>query len=66
MSNLRKDNRARFISQKHTISANEFEHVNSIVQFNEVVVDQSKFFLIEKDQNDLNENDHNNQLKNFE
>ena len=41
------------------ISTNEFEHVNSIAQFNEIVVDQNELFSIEKNQNDLNENDYN-------
>ena len=49
MSNLRKNDRERFISQKRTTSANEFEHVNSIVQFDEVVVDRDEFLSIEKD-----------------
>ena len=66
MSNSRKNNRKRFILQKRTISTNESEHVNSIVQFNEIVVDRDQFLSIEKDQNDLNENDHDDQLKNFE
>ena len=66
MSNLRKDDRERFISQKRTISTNEFEYVNLIVQFDEIVVDQDEFFLIEKNQDDLNENDHDDQSKNFE
>ena len=66
MSNSKKNDRERFISQKRTISANESEHVNLIVQFDEIVVDRDEFFSIEKNQNDLNENDHDNQSKNFE
>ena len=66
ISNSKKDDRGRFISQKRTISTNEFEHVNLIVQLDEIVVDQSEFLSIEKNQNDLNENDHNNQLKDSE
>ena len=58
MSNSKKNDRGRFILQKHMISTNESEHVNSIVQLNEVVVDQDEFLSIEKNQNDLNENDH--------
>ena len=48
MLNLKKNDRERFILQKHTISTNEFEHVNSIVQFDKIVVDQNEFFSIEK------------------
>ena len=66
MSNLRRDDRERFISQKCTISTNEFEHVNSVVQLDEVVVDRDELFSIEEDQDDLNENDHDDQLKDFE
>ena len=66
MSNSKKNNRERFIFQKRTISVNESEHINSVVQFNEIVVDQSELFLIEENQDDLNKNDHNNQLKSFE
>ena len=66
MSNSKRDDRERFTSQERTISANEFEHVNSTVQFDEIVVDRSEFLSIEKDQNDLNENDHDNQSKDFE
>ena len=66
MSNSKKDGRERFISQKRTISANESEHVNSIIQFNEIVVDRDEPLLIEENQNDLNESDHNDQSKNFE
>ena len=66
MSNSKKNNRERFISQKRTISANESEHVNSIVQFNEIVVDQGELLSIEKDQNDLNESDHDDQSEDFE
>ena len=66
MSNLRKDGRERFILQKRTISTNEFEHVNSIVQFDEIVVDRNEFLSIEKDQDDLNENNHDDQSKDFE
>ena len=60
MSNLRKDDRERFISQKRTISINEFEHINSIVQFDEIIVNRNKSLSIEENQDDLNENDHNN------
>ena len=66
MSNSKRDDRERFISQERTISANEFEHVNSVVQFNEIVVDRSEFLSIEEDQDDLNESDHDDQLKNSE
>ena len=65
MSNSKKNDRVRFISQKHTILINEFEHINSIVQFNEIVIDRNKFLSIKKNQNDLNESDHDNQLKDF-
>ena len=58
MSNSKKNDRERFISQKRTTSTNEFEHVNSTVQFDEIVVDQNKFLSIEKNQDDLNESDH--------
>ena len=60
MLNLKKNDRERFISQKHTTSINEFEYINSIVQFDKIVLDQNKLFSIEKNWNDLNENDHNN------
>ena len=66
MLNSRKNDRERFISQKHTISINEFKHVNSIIQFDEIVVDRNEPFSIEKDQDDLNENDHDDQSKNSE
>ena len=66
MLNSRKNDRERFILQKRTISANEFKHVNLIVQFDEIVVDRSEFFLIEKDQDDLNKSDHDDQSKDFE
>ena len=58
MLNLRKNDRARFILQKCTTSINEFEHVNLIIQFDKIVIDRKKFFSIEKNQNDLNESDH--------
>ena len=58
MSNSRKNDREHFILQKRTTSINEFEHINSIVQFDEVVVDRDEFLSIEKNQNDLNESDH--------
>ena len=48
MLNLRKDDRKRFIFQKRTISTNEFKHVNSVVQFNEIVVDRNEFLSIKK------------------
>ena len=66
MSNSKKDDRERFTSQKRTTSTNESEHVNSVVQFDEVAVDRNKFFSIEENQDDLNENDHDDQSENFE
>ena len=57
-SNSKKNNRERFISQKRTILINESEHVNLIIQFDEIVVDRSEPFLIEENQDDLNESDH--------
>ena len=66
MSNSRRDGRGRFTSQKRTISANESEHVNSVVQFDEVVVDRDEFFSIGKDQDDLNESDHDDQSEDSE
>ena len=66
MSNSKKDDRECFISQKRTILTNKFKHVNSVVQFDEIFVDRNEFFSIEKNQNDLNENDHDNQSKDFE
>ena len=66
MSNLKKNDRERFTSQKYTTSINKFEHVNLIIQFDKIVVDRNKSLSIEKNQNDLNENDHNNQSKDFE
>ena len=66
MSNSRKDDRERFISQKRTISTNEFEHVNSIVQFGEIVVDRDEFLPIKENQDDLNESDHDDQSEDFE
>ena len=66
MSNSKRNDRGRFTSQKRTISTNEFEHVNSIVQFDEIVVDRNESLSIEENQNDLNESDHNDQSKNFE
>ena len=66
ISNSRKNGRERFTSQKRTILTNEFEHVNSIVQFDEIVVDQNEFFSIKENQNDLNENEHDDQSKDFE
>ena len=66
MSNSRKDDRGRFTSQKRTISINEFEHVNSTVQLDEIVVDRDEPLPIEKDQDDLNESDHDDQSKDFE
>ena len=66
MSNSRRNDRERFISQKCTISANEFKHVNSIIQFNEIIVNRNKFLSIEEDQNDLNKNDHDNQSEDSE
>ena len=58
MSNLKRNDCERFTFQKRTISINKFKHVNSIVQFDEIVVDRSEFLSIEEDQNDLNENDY--------
>ena len=55
---FKKNNRERFISQKRTILINESEHVNSIIQFDEIVVNRSESFLIEENQDDLNESDH--------
>ena len=66
MLNSKKNDRERFISQKRTISTNKFEHVNSIVQFDEIVVDRNEFLLIEEDQNDLNKSDHDDQSEDFE
>ena len=66
MSNSRRDDRERFTSQKRTISANEFEHVNSVVQFDEIVVDRNEFLSIEENQDDLNESDHDDQSKDSE
>ena len=60
MSNSKKNDRERFISQKRTISINEFEHINLIIQFDKIVVDRSEFLSIEKNQNNLNESDHDN------
>ena len=48
MLNSKRNDRERFILQKRTILINEFEHVNLIVQLDEVVVDQNKFLSIEK------------------
>ena len=36
MSNLRENDRERFILQKRTILANELKYVNLIVQFNKI------------------------------
>ena len=58
MSNSRKNDREHFTFQKHMISINESEHVNSVIQLDEVVVDRDEFLSIEENQNDLNENDH--------
>ena len=66
MSNSKKNDRGRFTSQKRTISINEFEHINLIVQLNEVVVNQNESLPIEENQNDLNESDHDDQSKDFE
>ena len=66
MSNSKKNDRGRFTSQKRTISINESEHVNSIVQLDEVVINRNEFLSIEKNQNDLNESDHDDQSKDFE
>ena len=66
ISNSKRNNRERFIFQKRTISTNEFEHVNSIVQLDEIVVNLNEFFLIEKNQNNLNESDHDDQSKDSE
>ena len=65
MSNSRRNDRERFIFQKRTISVNKFEHVNSVVQLDEIVVDRNEFFSIEEDQDDLNKSDHNDQSENF-
>ena len=48
MSNSRKNDRERFTSQKRTISINEFEHVNLVVQFDEIVVDRNESFSIKE------------------
>ena len=66
MSNSKKDDRERFILQKRTISINEFKHVNSVVQLDEIVIDRNKFLSIKKNQNNLNENDHDDQSEDFE
>ena len=66
MSNLRKNDRERFILQKRTISTNEFEHINLIIQLDEIAVDRNEFLSIEKNQDNLNENDYNDQSENFE
>ena len=66
MSNLRKDDRKRFISQKRTISTNKFKHINLIIQFDEIVVDRDELLLIKENQNNLNKNNYDNQLENFE
>ena len=58
MLNSRKNDRERFISQKRTILTNKFKHVNSIIQLDEIAVDRNKSFSIEKNQDNLNENDH--------
>ena len=60
MSNLKRNDHERFTFQKRTISINKFEHINLIIQFNEIVVDRDELFSIEKNQNDLNESDHDN------
>ena len=65
MLNLRKEDRERFISQKCIISTNKFEYVNFIIQFDEIVDDRNEFFSIEKNQDNLNKNDHNDQSENF-
>ena len=66
MSNLKKNDRERFISQKRTISTNEFKHVNLIIQLGEIVVDRNEFLSIEENQDNSNENDYDNQSKGFE
>ena len=60
MLNFKKNDRERCILQKRTISINEF------VQFDKAVINRNKYFSIEENQDDLNENDHNDQLKDFE
>ena len=66
MSNLKRDDRERFTSQKRTISINKSEHVNLIIQFDEIVVDRGEPFSIKKNQDDLNESDHDDQSKDSE
>ena len=60
MSNLKRNDRERFILQKRTISTNKFKYVNSIVQLDEIAVDRDELLSIKKNQNNLNESDHDN------
>ena len=66
MLNSKKDDRERFTLQKRTISTNKFKHVNLTVQLDEIAVNRNEPLSIEKNQNDLNESDHDDQSKDFE